>query len=121
MVAETLKLFDASFDPYETLGIDRRAADGEVKRAYFALVRQHPPERDPKRFKEIRAAYEKLKSPERRAETDLFLLQPPPGPPRRKSASYDLAVQREDALTLAFELALGELSWHKEFREPQLP
>jgi len=26
-------------DPYMTLGIDRRASDAEIKRAYFKLVR----------------------------------------------------------------------------------
>jgi curved DNA-binding protein CbpA len=67
-----------SGDPYAVLGLDKAASQAEIKRAYFALIRQHPPESDVENFKLIRAAYEKLKTAERRAETDLFLLQPPP-------------------------------------------
>lgn len=59
-------------DPYKTLGIESNATETEIKQAYFALVREHPPERDPEGFKRIRAAYEKLKSRGERAETDLF-------------------------------------------------
>jgi curved DNA-binding protein CbpA len=59
-------------DPYKTLGIEPSATQAEVKQAYFTLVREHPPERDPEGFKRIRAAYEKVKSAGERAETDLF-------------------------------------------------
>ena len=112
-----------SFDPYASLGVNRRADDDEIKRAYFEGVRRYPPEKDPERFKEIRAAYERIKSADKRAQTDLFLLQPPPGPPkrRRRGGGYDLSVRNEDVFTLAFELAAVELAWHKEFREPELP
>ena len=51
-------------NPYTVLGIDRRAGQSEIKRAYFKLVREFPPEDEPERFKEIRAAYERLKSAE---------------------------------------------------------
>lgn len=66
-----------SADPYAVLGLERRAALGEVKRAYFNLVRQYSPESNPEAFKLIRAAYEKLNSAENKTETDLFLFQPP--------------------------------------------
>lgn len=61
-------------DPYKVLGIERQATEAEIKRAYFTLVREHPPERDPEGFKRIRAAYEQLRSERERAETDLFLI-----------------------------------------------
>ncbi|MBI3950967.1 MAG: DnaJ domain-containing protein [Acidobacteria bacterium] len=61
-------------NPYKVLGIERGATEAEIKRAYFTLVREHPPERDPEGFKRIRAAYEKLRSERERAETDLFLI-----------------------------------------------
>jgi curved DNA-binding protein CbpA len=61
-------------NPYKTLGVERDATEAEIKQAYFALVRQHPPERDPEGFKRIRAAYEKLRSGGERAETDLFMV-----------------------------------------------
>jgi curved DNA-binding protein CbpA len=59
-------------DPYKTLGVESNATEAEIKQAYFALVRNHPPESDPEGFKRIRAAYEKLRSRGERAETDLF-------------------------------------------------
>jgi curved DNA-binding protein CbpA len=61
-------------DPYKVLGLKRDATEAEIKRAYFTLVREHPPERDPEGFKRIRAAYEKLRFERERAETDLFLI-----------------------------------------------
>jgi len=42
--------------PYAILGVERTATEAEIKRAYFARVREHPPERDPEGFKRVRAA-----------------------------------------------------------------
>ena len=64
--------------PYQVLGITREASEAEIKRAYFSLVREHPPERDPEGFKRVRAAYEKLRTVNQRAETDLFLVEDQP-------------------------------------------
>ncbi|MGH9751358.1 MAG: J domain-containing protein [Blastocatellia bacterium] len=61
--------------PYKILGVERTASESEIKQAYFALVREHPPERDPEGFKRIRVAYEKLRAGGERAETDLFLIE----------------------------------------------
>jgi curved DNA-binding protein CbpA len=62
-------------NPYKVLGVERTATEAEIKQAYFRLVREHPPERDPEGFKHIRAAYEKLRAGGERAETDLFLIE----------------------------------------------
>jgi curved DNA-binding protein CbpA len=67
----------AGGNPYTVLGIERDASEAEIKRAYFTLVREHPPERDPDGFKRIRAAYEQLRTSGERAETDLFLIEGP--------------------------------------------
>lgn len=45
---------------YETLGIDENADEKTIKKAYFKLIRKYSPEKDPERFQEIRAAYERL-------------------------------------------------------------
>jgi curved DNA-binding protein CbpA len=108
-------------DPYMTLGIDRRASDAEIKRAYFKLVREYSPEHAPEKFQEIRAAYERLRTPEARSQADLFLIQPPPAMPRRRIPKLDLNVHEADIIALAFELSLAETSVHKDFHEPILP
>ncbi|MDR3334061.1 MAG: DnaJ domain-containing protein [Treponema sp.] len=55
---------------YEVLGIEKTADFQQIKRAYFGLVRQYPPERFPEEFKELRAAYETLSDGQKRAEYD---------------------------------------------------
>src|ERR687886_678643 len=63
-------------DPYKTLGVDKKASDEEIKRAYRKLARQYHPDRNPndpqaeERFKEIQAAYSLLSDPEKRKQYD---------------------------------------------------
>jgi hypothetical protein len=57
-------------DYYEILGIEKTAEAQEIKRGYFARVRQYPPERFPEEFKELRAAYETISDEQKRAEYD---------------------------------------------------
>ncbi len=88
-----------SSDPYAVLGVMRGASLREVKRAYFDLVRQYPPEQHPDVFKIIRAAYEKLRTAEVKAETDLFLFRPPaPWQPRKRRKKLDLQIHLEDVV-----------------------
>ena len=49
------------------LGVGASASPGEIKRAYRALVVQHPPDRDGEAFGRVREAYELLREPCRRA------------------------------------------------------
>jgi len=91
-------------DPYKVLRLKRGASHEEIRRAYFRQVREHPPETDPDGFKIVRAAYEQLRSAEQRAKTDLYLLQAPPpweAPQRRRPASFDLALHRQEVLAAA--------------------
>lgn len=86
-----------SSDPYAVLGLPRRAPAREVKRAYFDLVRQYPPETQGEAFKLIRTAYEKLQNAETKAETDLFLFHsPPPWQPRKRLPKLDLTFDAQD-------------------------
>lgn len=61
-------MIEAGGDPYEVLGLERGAGAEELRRAYVRLVRIYPPETNPDEFKRVRAAYETLRSPLRRAE-----------------------------------------------------
>ena len=64
-------------DLYEVLGVDRRASDAEIKRAYRKLAQQWHPDvnKDPEaplRFKEASEAYQILSDPDRRQRYDMF-------------------------------------------------
>ncbi len=108
-------------DPYVVLGVERTSDEAAIKRAYFRLVREYPPEREPEKFQELRAAYDQVKTAEARSQTDLFLLQPPPPLPRRRKLAYDLDVDPADIIELAWELGLSGLLLQEDFHEPELP
>ena len=65
-------------DPYEVLGVDRTASDGQIKKAFRQLARElhpdvnaHDPDAEEK-FKEAAEAYEILSDAERRATYDRY-------------------------------------------------
>ena len=106
-------------DPYAALDVPRDATLDAIKDAYFKLVREHPPERDPDAFKAIRAAYDRVRTAERRVETDLLLLQPElPLPAEGDAPAFDLSVHREDLLAAARALCdLERTDFREDFRE----
>ncbi len=115
----------SSHDPYAVLGIEHTASTEEVKKAYFALVRQHPPEKDPAAFKRIRAAYEQLRDPVQRQETDLLRWQTWIEPELAALADDDSidpalapVLDRADVIRAARALSdLGRTDFRADFRE----
>ncbi len=109
-------------DPYLVLGLPKTATQVEIKQAYFALIRQYPPETDAEKFKIIRAAYEKIKDVNRRAETDIFLPQAPPAwKPPKTTPSLDTAFHPADALLVLRHWGdLGRTDFSDDFREIDL-
>src|SRR4051812_32568459 len=61
------------------LGAAAAATEQEIRAAYLQKVRQHPPDRDPEQFEQIREAYDLLRDPKRR--TELLLVGPDPTTP----------------------------------------
>src|SRR5512136_950213 len=68
----------AQRDYYEILGLDRRASQDEIKRAFRRLAHKHHPDVNPDepgaeaRFKEIAEAYSVLGDPDKRAQYDVY-------------------------------------------------
>lgn len=109
-------------DPYAVLGLGHSANADDVRRAYFGLVRQYSPETHPDEFKRIRAAYESLRSPMRRAELALETID-------ETAAEIDLdfiaTTAGEEAfdaaaVLLAVELSLSDLA-RTDFPEDTIP
>ena len=63
-------------DLYKVLGVDKKASQEDVKKAYRKLARRYHPDRNPgdasaeERFKEVQAAYDVLGDPEKRKQYD---------------------------------------------------
>ena len=59
-------------NPYLVLGVPLNADDSSIRRAYLEAVSENPPETQPARFKELVAAYEKIKDELSRHRYELF-------------------------------------------------
>jgi curved DNA-binding protein CbpA len=55
---------------YDILGVTPQASEEEIKQAFFGLVGQYPPEKEPEMFRTIRTAYETLSDPKARESYD---------------------------------------------------
>jgi curved DNA-binding protein CbpA len=83
--------------PYDVLGVSPTATQDELRRAFAGCSLEHHPDTNGgtaasnERMREILAAYDAVKSPEARAQTDVWLREPerasPPVPPTTAEAT----------------------------------
>lgn len=64
-------------DPYKTLGVDKNASAGDIKKAYYGMAKKYHPDtnKDPKakdKFSEAQSAYEILSDSKKRENYDRF-------------------------------------------------
>jgi molecular chaperone DnaJ len=86
-------------NPYQILGVDKKASPEEIKKAYRKLARQYHPDRNPgdekaeERFKEIQAAYDVVGDAEKRKQYDrgaMFGMGGRGGPAGDPSFNFDV-------------------------------
>lgn len=94
----------ASTDPFQVLGLPRDAGEAEVRARYLELVKQFPPEREPEKFREIRAAFEACKDPLAIARR---LLEPPGEDVPEWSHAIEAQKRNPPRMSPAFLLSLG--------------
>lgn len=58
--------------PYLVLGLDPDASGDQVRRRYLELVKAHPAEREPDRFRRITMAYEAVKDERARVQNAIL-------------------------------------------------
>ena len=66
-------------DPHQAariLDVPPAATTEEIRAAYLRGVKEHPPDRDPRAFEELRDAYDALRDPARRAALLLLAADP---------------------------------------------
>lgn len=98
-----------STDPFHVLGVPPDAGEAEVRARYLELVKQFPPEREPEKFREVRAAFEAARDPLVIARR---LLEPPGEEPPQWSDAIEEQKRIRPPLTPRFLLSLGN-------RDPQ--
>jgi len=91
-------------DPHRVLGLPQHASEEEIRARYLELVKEFPPDRDPDRFREVRAAYEAAKDPLVVARA---LLQPPDEVTAEWSTVIKEQQKRPPAMSVDFLLSLG--------------
>lgn len=84
-------------DPYRVLGVDRKAAQDEIAKAYRSLAAKHHPDRNPgnveeasARFKEVTAAWEMISTEEKRRRHDFYGANPAPFSFRSRNSVDDV-------------------------------
>jgi curved DNA-binding protein CbpA len=101
--------------PFEILGIPESVTDEQAKTAYLQKTREFPPERFPEKFKEIKDAFEKVKTFRERVDYKLFHLEEPHMDNFMKTMKFqtDDRITPEKLIALIAEAAREEIKQKK--------
>lgn len=55
-------------DPFAVLGLPPGADEDQVRTRYLQLIKEHPPESDPEKFRQVQQAYQDARDPLRVAD-----------------------------------------------------
>lgn len=97
----------ATADPFLVLGLPQDAGEVEVRSRYLELVKQFPPDREPQKFREIRAAFEACKDPLAIARR---LIRPPDDVVPQWSPAIESQKRNPPRLSVSLLLSLGNRS-----------
>lgn len=97
---------------YEVLGLKDGADEKEIKRAYFKLVRQFSPEKEPEKFQQIRRAYENLKNG---GEQKKLILKIPEDRLAQKFFQQVESLYKQHDYSLAMETAEEAIRYYGEW------
>ena len=78
------------------LGVAPDAGEAEIRAAYLRKLKEHPPDKSPQEFENIRDAYDTLRDPRRRAN-EMLMVEP----------------------RISFESLAAGLTPHRRFTGPQ--
>ncbi|MBP8132362.1 MAG: molecular chaperone DnaJ [Candidatus Hydrogenedentes bacterium] len=114
---------------YELLGVPRSASQDEIRRAYLKLAKKYHPDKTggdktaEEKLKEINAAYDVLKNPEKRRQYDALLDNPFAGapPPGGGSPFGDFAGGGGFGFHNAFEDLFGGIFGRRRAAAPRGP
>ncbi len=91
-------------DPFTILGVTADASEEVVRARYLELVKQHPPDREPEKFREIREAFEAAKDPLTVAKR---LISPPGDEAPEWTKVLETQTRNPPRLSPSFLLSLG--------------
>ena len=102
-------------DYYEVLGVNRKASDSDLKKAFRSKAREFHPDKNPDdpeaeaRFKEVQEAYAILSNPDERRKYDMFGHDRPGGSPWGAGGFQGVNISIDDIFGGGFDSIFSSL------------
>ena len=102
-------------DYYEVLGVDKKASESDLKKAFRSKARKFHPDKNPDdpdaeaRFKEVQEAYAILSNPDERRKYDMFGHERPGGSPWGSGGFQGVNISIDDLFGGGFDSIFSSL------------